>query len=124
MEIHQFDPTIYPLKLWVVKTEDINAVNKEFEGDNEGSFASDTLRYSDAFTARVVRKESNERGVLVLLCDNADINAAVHEAVHVASGIFSMISAEVDVDNDEPYAYLAEFAFDCIHQVLTNKFRE
>ena len=123
-QIHQFDTTIYPLLLWVAKTEDMSAINERFIADNEGRFSSDTMAGNEAVTSSVIQVSDNRKGMLVILGEKADVCTLAHEAVHVASGIFAAVNATMDVENDEPFAYLTDFAFDCLYQVFTDKFKE
>ena len=41
----------------------------------------------------------------------------VHECIHAATGIFSYIGASVDVDNDEPFAYLVSWLVKCCEKL-------
>jgi len=70
---------------------------------------------ADALTiSPVMDKVTKEIGVLVWLKDGASLQTIVHESVHAATGLFQMICADVDVENDEPFAYLVAFLFDKI----------
>lgn len=127
--IHQFDPTIYPRKLWVIKSGSVNDILDAFtEPDGEEiNLVIYTGKESSAMTIKVIHKESRCYGVLVWLCDGkANIENVAHEAVHVASCIFDDLGMTMGFDGgkDEHFAYLVGFAADCINQVRTNKFRE
>ena len=127
--IHQFDPTIYPRKLWVMKGGSVNDILDAFtEPDGEEiNLVIYTGKEPSAMTIKVIHKESRYYGVLVWLCDGkANIENVAHEAVHVASCIFDDLGMTMGFDGgkDEHFAYLVGFAADCINQVRTNKFRE
>lgn len=127
--IHQFTPTIYPRKLWVMKggsTKNIQDAFTEFDGE-EINLAIETGKEPSAMTIKVIHKESKYYGVLVWLCDSkVGIGDVAHEAVHVASCIFDDLGMSMGFcgGRDEHFAYLVGFAADCINQVRTNKFKE
>lgn len=127
-KLHQFDPTIYPMKLWIAEGGSKTDIAEVFlDKDNDPLCVTpDTLTNSLALTFNYVcHVESNKIGVLVwLLSNSVDVEIITHEDVHVASAIFKNIGSRVETDNDEPFAYLVGFAADCIRQVSTHKFRE
>ena len=49
--------------------------------------------------------------------DNANVNTVVHEAVHVANRIMSMIGWQHDPFNDEPLAYMVGYIAEKIHKI-------
>lgn len=126
--IHQFDPTIYPRKLWVIKGGTSNDISDSFtEPDGTDIYLPiEAGKEPKATTLRVRHKESGKYGVLVWIQTRIDVSDVAHEAVHVASCIFDDCNMSMGFDGgeDEHFAYLAGFASDCINQVRTNKFRE
>lgn len=114
-KIHQFNPTIYPRKLWVMKGGSVDDISDAFtEPDGEEiRLCIEGGKEPDAMTLKVCHRETGFLGVLVWLCVNdTSIKVVAHEAVHVASCIF------------EDCGMSMGFAADCINQVWTNKFRE
>lgn len=128
-KIHQFNPTIYPRKLWVMKggsSDDISDAFKEPDGE-EIRLCIEEGKEPGAMTLKVCHKETGYLGVLVWLCVNdTSIKDVAHESVHVASCIFEDCGMRMGFADgrDEHFAYLVGFAADCINQVRTNKFRE
>lgn len=127
-KIHQFNPTIYPRKLWVMKGGSIDDILDAFtEPDGEEIRLMACSAEPAAMTLKVCHKETGFLGVLVWLCSkDISVKDVAHEAVHVASCIFDDCNMTIGFDGgrDEHFAYLAGFASDCINQVRTNKFRE
>lgn len=127
--VHQFTPTIYPRKLWVIKGGSVKNIQDAFtdvDGE-EINFVIDTGKEPSAMTLKVIHKESKYYGVLVWLLESkVSVGAVAHESVHVASCIFDDLGMTIGFDGgkDEHFAYLVGFAADCINQVRTNKFRE
>ena len=126
--IHQFNPTIYPRKLWVMKGGSIDDILDAFTEPEGGEIQLMACSAEPAaMTLKVCHKGSGYLGVLVWLCENSiSVKDVAHEAVHVASCIFEDygMSMEFADGRDEHFAYLVGFAADCINQVRTNKFRE
>lgn len=127
-KIHQFNPTIYPRKLWVMKggsVDDISDAFTEPDGEEIRLMACSAELY--AMTLKVCHRETGFLGVLVWLCSkDISVKDVAHEAVHVASCIFEDCGMRMGFADgrDEHFAYLVGFASDCINQVRTNKFRE
>lgn len=121
--IHEFDPLIYPRKLWVTYDATTEELNKKFpSGDyygnkfvDENSYYGVTYRTSD---------RNNKGGVLIRFCDKEKAMEPwnmVHEAIHAAGHIFSYIGVNADYDNDEPFAYLVAWIVKCCCKVKEGK---
>ena len=127
--IHQFNPAVYPRKLWVMKggsLDDISDAFTEPDGEEIRIIISDGAD-PGAMTLKVCHRETGYLGVLVWLCvSGTSVKDVAHEAVHVASCIFDDCGMTIGFvgGRDEHFAYLVGFAADCINQVRTNKFRE
>lgn len=114
-EIYSFKANIYPYTFWVVFSFD--TVTKYFQGRNE-----DTLDKPDSTASacvyRVKEKETGEVGSLLYIVDEkVTIDTLGHEAVHLADGLYSFIGKDVDIDNDEDYAYLVGFIIKKIYEL-------
>jgi hypothetical protein len=125
VQFHEFNPTIYPRKLWVVKGKNclpnIQEMFSEVDGD-EICFSNDLCLGFKAIVLSVQRKSDGKCGVLVWLREEYNLSDIAHESCHVAMEIAKEVGIVADYDNQEPIAYLVGFAFDCIKQVYTNKF--
>lgn len=128
IEIHEFYPTVYPRRLWVLKGGNLKDINKAF-GERDGSEIYIEIEKGNepkATTLKVWHRSTGKYGVLVWIQQRIDVDAVAHEAVHVASCIFDDCGMSMGFDGgkDEHFAYLVGFAADCINQVRINKFRE
>ena len=108
MKIHEFDPVIYPRKLWVAVSTD--TFSDRFEGVSEWD---DT---ADAVVDCVRDKLRNLGGILVRFESK--------NAITIAINIFDYTGAKVDLANQEPFSYLVGWVADCINQVRTGKFKD
>lgn len=113
-KVHEFDPQIYPRKLWIAVSKD--TFSDIFED------VSVWDESADAMTETAYDKINKKGGVLIRF-ENYDIgmNQISHEAVHVAMDIFDYIGASPDLKNQEPFAYLVGWVADCCQNVLSNK---
>lgn len=116
MRVYQFDPQIYPRKLWVAVGVPTEELNEKFVEE-----IKDIDKSADAETWPVQQKEPLLGGVLVrfenlksMLPDNI-----AHEATHAALEIFDYVDARIQYDNQEPFAYLVGWVVKCIDEVKT-----
>jgi len=125
--IYEFDPVIYPVRLWVCKkpaVEDIDALFYPFDTrgdvvDDWGNPFDDTGKYASTFI--VAHKEDHIRGCLVAILRPGECGAGCcsHEALH----FIAYCSEQFDIplgtfDTSEPLAYLEQWATNCIDCVL------
>lgn len=125
--IHQFDPVIYPFKLWVVISNNLPEIESNFiEGKTlEPIDLGDIEEHADAFVLQdyVTHKETNTNGFLIVFKNKKACTVPVmaHEATHVVRFIWEHLSEnETGIEAD---AYLVEWVVDCINQVKTGKFK-
>lgn len=126
--IYEFDPVIYPTRLWVCKKPSVEDVSELFypfnnNGEVVDSFG-DVFEYDNgkyANTLIVGNKKSRMRGCLVSIFLPGECGAGVcsHEALHY----IAYLSDQFDIplgsfDTSEPLAYLEQWATNCIWGVL------
>lgn len=126
--IYEFDPVLYPTRLWVCKkpeTEDVAELFYPFNNDGEmvDGFG-DVLEYDAekyANTMIVGNKKSRMRGCLVSIFRPGECGFGVcsHEALHY----IAYLSEKFDIplggfDTSEPLAYLEQWTTNCIYSVL------
>jgi hypothetical protein len=124
MQIHQFDPVIYPVKLYVVKYPDENEINDKFYSIDELPINYKLSTAAEATTCKnIIRlKETNKYGVLITIYPGPiSVGVIAHEATHAARVIWSWLTE--DETGAEADAYLVGWISDCINQVKTNKFK-
>lgn len=119
--IHEFDPQIYPRRLWVVKGGELEEIRKtlefpELDEDQENGGAVTVSAYD----------KTNKRGGFLVWFPKAsemkNLDWIAHEASHVALGIFDYVGAVVTTEGQEPFAYLVGWVFGCMDKV--RKFKE
>ena len=116
-KVCEYDPAIYPRKLWVSVGASTKELSEVFMGIED---VDDT---AIAVTYETCRKEDNYAGVLVRFRNRTDITPSViaHEATHAALSIYEYVGAEVDMKNQEPFAYLLGWIADCIWKTKLGK---
>jgi hypothetical protein len=126
-QIHQFDPVIYPFKVWITIADDINAAVKERFLDGysgkEINF-SDIVGMTEAIAHFVQEKEDERKyGVSIIFRSKkyCTVKNIAHESSHAAKALFRHIGA--DVNSDECFEYLSGWIADCCYQVKTGKFK-
>lgn len=124
MQIHQFDPVIYPVKLYVIKYPDAEEINDKFTDFDLTSlnYKLHADVYATTWSTIVRLKETNKFGVLVILYPGKiNIGHIAHEATHAARVIWDWLTESTT--GAEADAYLVGWISDCINQVRTNKFK-
>ena len=115
-KIYEFDPKIYPQRLWVsvgAKKEDL----VEFED------VSEMNDYAIATTTPIVNKAKNKGGVLIRFRSKKDMTLSIvaHESTHAAMCILDYVGVEFDAENQEPVAYMIGWIAECIDKVKRGK---
>ncbi len=107
--IYEFDPVIYPRKLWVCIGQDEKAIKEHFCDKNaqELSFYASSEYWAITFD-EVFRVDTKKKGELVVFKskNNMRMGVIAHEASHVVDGIEKAIGM---THGDEPSAYLFEW---------------
>lgn len=121
-KIHEFDPVIYPRKLWVVISNSEDFLNEKFNHEcNLDGFSEKSKAI--VFPCSLV--ETGDLGVIVVFTKKSfmDIKNISHESVHIASVIFSDCGMMMGFDEgrDEHFAYLVGWAAECIDKVKRGK---
>lgn len=116
MKVYQFDPQIYPRKLWVAVGVPTSELNEKFVDE-----IKDMDDSNDAETLPIQQKEPLLGGVLVRFENLKSMRPdnIAHEATHAALEIFDYVDARIQYDNQEPFAYLVGWVVKCIDEVKT-----
>lgn len=107
--IYEFDPIIYPRKLYVCIGLDETTINEHFHGCNSENLNFNANANYDAITFdEIVRNKTGCIGELVVFHskNNMRMGIIAHEASHVVDGIEKAIGM---THGDEPSAYLFEW---------------
>ena len=118
--VYEFNPCVYPRLLWVAKGGSLDGIKEtlnlgDYEVDEEGSGAV-TL-------CNVRRKSDDNLGALIWFPKSSNMNNLdwiAHESTHAALYIFCEVGALVDFENQEPFAYMVGWVFDCVNKVRKN----
>lgn len=100
---------IYFGKLIIIKAKDLTSLNKEFNTDIDNSF--------DAVTFKKLKKSGS---IQYIVAFNHKVHGSIisHEVCHLVNMIFKHNYISLDIDNDEPQAYLHGWLFDKIETFL------
>lgn len=93
----------YPIELYVLPVEESNTINEIF-GEEDMRNPIEEFGVG-AYCC------TDQKGKIVIVVGE-DIVALAHECVHATSFAFKLIGAKVDVNNDEPYAYLFSWFYE------------
>lgn len=123
--IYEFDPVIYPTKVWVGVDVSLKEIDKTFEAiceDNTGMLFSDSHRLpdtdTDATTYIVGHKKQCMKGCLVIIKGDCQLKSLSHEACHCADYIFEEIGEDMrSYEHGEPYAYYQSWVFECLLKI-------
>ena len=121
--IHEFDPEIYPYKLWVIvsKTPDIIADKfDEYNGKHIEFIDADT-NMMDAFAMPVRKKEDPKFGVILFFRSKKSMTyeLVAHECSHAAKYLFDHINA--NIEEHEPFEYVIGWMAKCCEKVIKGK---
>lgn len=121
IKIFEFDPQIYPRKLWVVSSVNEKELKKVFVNTDRTELDLVGLSDFDAIVYSVRNiKDDGKIGELVILVrpEQVDTGKIVHESIHVALDIFFDLGMRVDYENQEPFTYLSGWVGKCIEKVI------
>ena len=118
IQVHEFDPVIYPQKIWITTSK-----NSYFEGFEELPVMD---KSEDACVCLAKNTARNIGGIFIRFGGRKSMTTAAmaHESVHAAMEISDYIGAKIDIQNQEPFAYLVGYIADCCEQVKTNNFKD
>lgn len=120
--IHEFDPVLYPIRLWVSITNDLTEVRGRFVylGTTD-EFDYKMTPKVGAFMQMVTSKETGFMGALVVFKDKkyCTTKLIAHEATHVSREIWEHLN-EIKT-GFEADAYLVGWVAECIEKVKRNK---
>ncbi|MDR2146410.1 MAG: hypothetical protein LBE91_08135 [Tannerella sp.] len=121
-KIHQFDPVIFSIKLWITVNPDFNQLKKMFRDRGTGKALDfeNLMNTKSAITAAVIENSTDFFGVLIVFKNYKSLTCKfiAHEATHAAGFIFNHIDEQVEAS--EPFAYLLGWISDCCWQIKTN----
>lgn len=124
IQIHEFDPVIYPLKLWIIKNPTISFLTDNFGGINE-EFYPVEMKNSNAsvWDRPVMLKETKKYGLLLSVYDMKSFTAGTmaHEATHMANILWEWINERDITMGSEANAYLVGWMVKCMCEFKSYK---
>lgn len=119
MKIHEFDPVIYPYKVWVVIDKSMKEIPDMFidQGRNPLDHLRDEDLITKAVTIAAIRKEDFRYGVILYFRSKKSMTykRVAHEASHAAKFLFEYI--EADMREHEPFEYAVGWIAECCEKV-------
>ncbi len=127
-KIYEFDPLIYPTRIWVgVNVPDKDIAERFYSLLSDGSiddFEDTGNKGAVATCYLVVEKESNWKGVFchIQRPKLTGVGVMAHEAEHIVCWICEQFGIESTTFGDsEPRAYLIQWVANCINEVKCKK---
>ena len=124
--IHEYFLSPYPRKLWVVKDKGFNP-NDMFVDRSGGiiNFDNNERDGARASVFPVIQKETGKYGFLVLILCRLNASDVIHEASHVADGVFDDCGVMLTENTgNEHIAYLIGYIAGCLWDVNNNKIKD
>lgn len=119
MKVYEFDPVIYPYKLWIVVGESTNGISDLFLDRDRCplDYLDDEGYKTEAVTISAVRKEDSRFGVIMFFRSRKSMTykLVAHEASHAAKFLFEHI--EADMREHEPFEYVVGWIAECCERV-------
>lgn len=117
--IHEFDPVIYPRKIWITYDATPDELNDYFP---TGDYLDNKFKEENGYEGITYRTadRNNKGGVLIRFADNNEAMESwnmLHEAIHAAGIICQYVGIQADFDNDEAFTYLATWIMKCCERV-------
>ena len=114
---------IYPRTLFIIKGNVSKSVYDDNFTDREGNKLVTDFKGSNNGSCMwsIIERKTKKYGYLVRLHRIEHKGDLAHEAVHVALETFRDIDAEVDLNNQEPFAYLVGWVTKQLYNALNYK---
>lgn len=116
-KIYQFDPLIYPVKLWIVRNPIEQYIAENFK-EEDGSELNFNIRNSYTmccYNHVVVNSNTRDYGILIAIFKSTSLGNIAHESTHAARFIWDWI--EEEFTGREADAYLVQWIAECIEKV-------
>lgn len=123
-KIFEYDPVIWPRKLFVVIGEDIGYIQDHFIKTDGTAYpiSKDIKNDSDVVTFPEVEKRDDGYFGELVWCHSPEKVTdpfICHEAIHAANGMLGACGVEITTDNDEALTYTAQFCFESIKKAIS-----
>lgn len=129
--IYEFDPVIYPTRVWIAVSPEFRTVDRTFQFLNEDDEVMDYQkedfdgqRYAIATTYSVVHRKSRWMGCLVVIFKPKDCNAGImaHESGHCTDWMCDQFGVSgFSYKDGEARQYYAQWVANSIYKVLRDR---
>ena len=99
---------IYQCKLTIILDKDLSYVTKKYKTIDLSNYGAVTMRIPDKHSEYIIAFEYSEGSIIA------------HEVTHLVNYVFKDRGVELDLNNDEPQAYLTGWLFKEIDKFLNN----
>ena len=99
---------IYQCKLTIILDKDLSYITKKYKTIDLSNYGAITMRVPNKYNEYIVAFEYSEGSIIA------------HEVAHLVNYIFKDRGVELDLNNDEPQAYLTGWLFKEIDKFLNN----
>lgn len=122
--IHLFGNDQFPRRLYIVKKASYSWLKERFKCIDGEELEEYSREEAKAITYPDVEYVgTKEFGILIYILDKLSVSDCAHEAAHFVLELYRAMGDEVSLHNQEVFAYLVGWATDCIHQVVTNRYK-
>jgi hypothetical protein len=131
VKIHEFDPVLYPCRLWIAVNPTFDEVSEKFYQLNSNvercDFDHEYFDPSHHIIARTYPVSIKGEGWMGLLIGiykekQCNVGTIAHEAAHSSDWICEQFGITTgSFENGEAYAYLVGWIAECIWKVKTGK---
>ena len=117
---YEFDPVLYPIKLWIIVTNSNKIINDKFYAYPEGEIGIDFTKV-DAGVILSRHRESKLIGILIVFENTKrfTVENITHETCHATEEIWKHLYEQEW--GSEANAYLSGWIADCCWKVKTGK---
>lgn len=113
--IHEFNPVIYPYRVWVIIDRTPAVIQEQFDGYDRSPIKNlvDDTKNLEAFAMPGSYKESSNYGVIIYFRSKKSMTyeLVAHESSHAAKYLFDHIGA--DIKEHEPFEYVIGWIAGC-----------
>ena len=97
---------IYQCKLTIILDKDLSYVTKKYKTIDLSNYGAVTMRIPNKHSEYIIAFEYSEGSIIA------------HEVTHLVNYIFKDKGVELDLNNDEPQAYLTGWLFKMIEKAI------
>lgn len=115
IQIHEFDPVIYPYRLWVCVADDLGPIKERFLTNKEKEIEGDFASFKAMAISAIEREDRHSHGVVIVFKkkEYASNGIIAHECYHATQSLWESI--QETYPSEEATAYLLQWFVECCH---------